>query len=83
MESVVGFTSSYDSNASVLIITYGMRDRDLAMIYKYKDPAIVNVAYAYTEGETTAIALKSLDNDVSTYSCTIGECGNFIAELEE
>ncbi|MBR5518132.1 MAG: heparinase II/III family protein [Clostridia bacterium] len=83
MESVVGFTANYDENASILIITYGMRDRDLAMIYKYKDPAIVNVAYAYTEGETTAIALKSLDNDVSTYSCTIGEGGNFIAELEE
>ena len=83
MESVIGFKSSYDSFASVLIITYGMRNRDLAMIHKYTDPAIINISSAYTEGETTAIALKSLDNDLSTYSCTIGDGGNFIAELEE
>lgn len=83
LENVIGFTADYDAMASIARLNYGMRDRDLAMIYRHDDPKVVNITYAYTEGETTAIALKSIDGDAVTYSCTIGDGGNFIAMLEK
>lgn len=83
LEQVTGCRIEYDSIASIARVTYGMRDRDLAMIYRHSDPNVINIVYAYTEGETTASALNSIDGDTVTYSCTIGDGGNFIAMLEE
>ena len=54
----------------------------LKNIHRYNDSDIINIVYAYTEGETTANALNSIDGDTTSYSCTIGDGGNFIAMLE-
>lgn len=72
----------YDKVASIAVVTYGNRYRDRSQIAIETDPAAVQIMAAYTEGETTAAAAKSLDRKGNTYSCTIGE-GSFTALLSE
>lgn len=72
----------YDKTASIAVVTYGNRYHDRSQIAKETNPDAVQIITAYTEGETTAAAAKSLDRKSNTYSCTIGE-GSFTALLNE
>ena len=82
LEKITGCATDYDPIGMIVRVSYGMRDRDLENIHRYNDSDIINIVYAYTEGETTANALNSIDGDTTSYSCTIGDGGNFIAMLE-
>lgn len=72
----------YDKISSIAVVTYGNRYRDRSQIAEETDPEAVQIMAAYTEGNTTAPAAKSLDRKSGTYSCTIGE-GSFTALLAE
>ena len=82
MQKVTGCSIMYDNVASIAAVTYGNRIRDRVKVYQETDPAIAQILTAYTEGETTAAAVNSIDGNTSTYSCTIGE-GTFVAVLKE
>lgn len=83
IESVLRCKITYDDVSSIASVSYGLRDRDKIQIYQYDDPSIAQIIYAYTEGETTSGAIKSIDGNTTTYSCTIGDGGNFIAMLDQ
>ena len=74
---------TYDSVSKIITVNYGRRERDTRKIYRYDDPAVAQIVYAYTEGETTAAAVNSIDGNTATYSCTIGADGTFVAMLEQ
>lgn len=80
--TVIGCKMEYNKISSIASITYGNRVRDRIKIYRYDDPAIVNINTMYAEGNLTAPTTNALDNDKSTYSCIVDE-GSFVAVLSE
>lgn len=82
LETAVGCLIEYNKISSIASITYGNRVRDRIKIYRYEDPAIVNINTMYAEGNLSSPTTNALDNNKATYSCIIDE-GSFVAVLEE